>query len=72
MPRTLEQVQADIDALRALQAQGVQSTSFADRSVQYRSAKEIDIAISVLESEKTSLSNTPRPKHFYAWAGKGM
>lgn len=71
MPRTLAQIQADIDALRAIASQGVTRTAFADRSVEYRSLADLQAMIDVLETQKAAMTSTRRPKQYYGYSSKG-
>ncbi len=72
MPRTLAQIQADIDRLRAEAAQGISRTSFGDRSVEYRPLSDILAMIDNLETEKAAMTSVRRPKQYFGYSTKGF
>jgi hypothetical protein len=61
--------QAQIDALQAAIAQGVLTVQFADRTVTYRSLREMRDTLAMMEAD---VATTSRPRAYGAWSSKGM
>lgn len=72
MARSVETVTEQIDALRDAMAQGVRVVSYDGRSVEYRSIREMRMALVELNRELADLNGDPIPSgRRFACFGRG-
>ena len=61
--------QAQINALHTAIAQGVLTVQFADRTITYRSLREMRDTLAMMESD---VATAARPRAYRAWSDKGL
>ncbi|MEM6383449.1 MAG: hypothetical protein AAF739_12300 [Pseudomonadota bacterium] len=71
MPETVQQLETQLSALRAARAGGVKSVSYGDRTIEYRSDRELAAAIADVEHRLTGLVGPGPTRTVYITSSKG-
>lgn len=72
MPATAEQLQAQIDGLNAMLANGIKSSGTGDKRVEFRSLDEIRAAIASLQGQLNALTGTTARRSYPIIACKDL